>query len=79
MSYAPLNPRPDAKLKGIQGGNCNRTACQLPGANWYNKSTRAYYCPQCAKDINSYPPTRADCIAMYGPEHPNLCVYQPKI
>ena len=39
---------PDPKLKGIEGGNCNRTACQAPFAIWYNTGTHAYYCRHCA-------------------------------
>lgn len=39
------------ELKGAEGGNCNRTACQQPGAVWYNESTRLYYCRNCAIDI----------------------------
>lgn len=40
--------------KGIFDGKCNRTACQAPiaGANWFNTSTRAYYCTACARQIN---------------------------
>ena len=45
-----------AALKGVFGKNCNRTACQAPGATWYNHSTRMYYCHDCALDINSYRP-----------------------
>jgi hypothetical protein len=49
---------PDPKLKGIEGGNCNRTACQSPFAIWYNESTRAFYCRHCAiliqRDANDY-------------------------
>ncbi len=41
-----------ATLKGKQDGNCNVTACQKPGATWWNTSTRAYYCLSCARDIN---------------------------
>jgi len=48
----------DAKLKGIEGGNCNRTACQAPHAIWYNEGTQAYYCKHCAiliqRDANDY-------------------------
>lgn len=43
-----------AKLKGKQGGNCNVTACQKPGATWWNTSTRAYYCAHCASEINGW-------------------------
>lgn len=38
--------------KGQQGGSCNVTACQEPGATWFNTSTRAFYCPSCARKIN---------------------------
>ncbi len=43
-----------AALKGKQDGNCNVTACQKPGATWWNTSTRAYYCPHCASEINRW-------------------------
>lgn len=43
---------PDPALKGKLNGNCNREACQRPGATWFNTSTRAYYCRRCARDIN---------------------------
>lgn len=43
-----------AKLKGQRDGNCNVTACQKPGATWWNTSTRAYYCPHCASEINRW-------------------------
>lgn len=39
--------------KGLKGQRCNRTACQAPGAYWYNHSTRAYYCGTCADLINA--------------------------
>jgi|VirMetMinimDraft_7_1064189.scaffolds.fasta_scaffold00089_28 hypothetical protein len=37
--------------KGVFDGNCNRTDCQKPikGNNWWNSSTRAYYCEACAE------------------------------
>ncbi|MDO8414843.1 MAG: hypothetical protein Q7S87_01380 [Agitococcus sp.] len=41
-------------LKGKQDGNCNVTACQKPGATWWNTSTRAYYCANCASEINRW-------------------------
>lgn len=43
-----------AALKGKQNGNCNVTACQRPGATWWNTSTRAYYCANCASEINRW-------------------------
>jgi len=51
----PYNdPRIDAAdpaLKGVEGGNCNRTACQGPNAVWYNRSTKKFYCRNCALTI----------------------------
>jgi hypothetical protein len=43
--------RPD---KGKIHGSCNVTACQRPGATWFNTSTRAYYCEPCARDITDF-------------------------
>ncbi|WP_278366920.1 hypothetical protein [Marinobacter salarius] len=56
--------------KGKRGGRCNVTACQQPGAWYFNKSTRAYYCENCAREIN-WPGGRADCMELYGV--PMLC------
>jgi hypothetical protein len=55
--------------KGLKNGSCNVTACQEPGAIYFNKSTRAYYCQDCAKEINKY--NRVDCLRLYGT--PLLC------
>lgn len=38
--------------KGTYGEECNRTACTTSPATWYNVSTRAFYCEQCAAEIN---------------------------
>ena len=38
--------------KGLKNGNCNRQACQMPGATWYNHVMNAWYCPACARAIN---------------------------
>lgn len=43
-----------AKFKGVKDGNCNVTACQKPGASWWNTSTRRYYCGHCAREINRW-------------------------
>lgn len=51
--------------KGAFNGSCNRTACQAPGATWYNHSTRLYYCPACAGLIN-YPGGMADALRLFG-------------
>lgn len=55
--------------KGKKGGSCNRTACQAAGAHFFNKSTKAYYCAACAKDINRL--NAADSLKLYGT--PFLC------
>lgn len=60
------NEAPDPKLKGVKGGNCNRTACQKPVANWYNHSTRMYYCKSCAMKINRL--NHSDAMRLYGHE-----------
>lgn len=40
--------------KGTKEGACARKACTISGNEvvWYNSSTRAYYCGQCAWKIN---------------------------
>ncbi len=59
-------------LKGDFDGNCNRSACQEPikGNNWFNTSTRRYYCQRCAGDINLFA-LRAEglqvCVAVTDP------------
>jgi hypothetical protein len=56
---------PDPKKKGIYNGNCNRTACQKPGARHVSLFVRnAFYCGECASLINKA--NERDCIAMYG-------------
>lgn len=57
-----MDLKPD---KGLKNGSCNLTACQQPGATWYNKSTQKYYCAACAKEIN-WPGGRKDTRALYG-------------
>jgi len=58
-----------AELKGKFNGNCNITSCQKPGATWWNKSTRKYYCESCALELNRV--NRKDCLRLFG--HPDLC------
>ena len=63
----------DNSEKGKKRGRCNVTACQSPGANYYNKSTKKYYCRHCADQIN-WPGGRADVMALYGA--PLLCEFE---
>lgn len=55
-------------VKGAKGGNCNREACQKPGATWFNKIMNAYYCPACGMDLNEQNP-----VGSFGVTEP-LCV-----
>ena len=65
-----ISKKPDPALKGVKGGNCNVTSCQLPGAVYYNKSTMKHYCKPCADEIN-WPGGRTDTFKLYGT--PLLC------
>lgn len=42
--------------KGTWGSTCNRTCCSEEHARWYNRSTRKYYCEDCARLINRHNP-----------------------
>lgn len=66
--------KPIGELKGEKGGNCNRSACQAPGAYWYNHSTQKYYCETCADVLNKDRFNAADAARLYG--HP-LCTLDP--
>lgn len=57
---------PDPKLKGIYGGNCNRTACQAPGAFAWSMNNRAFYCDDCADMLNRDRCNRAYWRENYG-------------
>lgn len=59
-----LDKEPDPALKGVYGGNCNRVACQKPGAGFYNHSTRKYYCGRCADMINAH--NHDDSFRLFG-------------
>lgn len=59
-------------VKGQFRGRCNVTACQKPGADYWNLSTRAWYCRDCADKIN-YNPAEIVCIPHYQlPMHGGL-------
>lgn len=62
---------PNPELKGKLGKNCNRAACQEPGAWYYNQSTQAYYCKPCAWQLNRFASV-LDCLRLFGTE--DLCV-----
>lgn len=52
--------------KGEFGGSCNRSACLRPGANWYNHSTRKYYCESCAHWLNTDEFNKRDSMELWG-------------
>lgn len=43
---------PEKADKGIEGGSCNRSACQAPGAIWFNHGSYALYCTACKNWIS---------------------------
>lgn len=49
-----LPPLPTNGISGEQlyHYKCARAACHSPDSVYWNSSTRAYYCPRCAKEIN---------------------------
>ena len=54
-------------MKGNYKEECNITACQKPNsAIWFNHSTRKYYCPSCAKRLNSDEYNKRDAIRIFG-------------
>ncbi len=66
LMYGKMNtvPTPPPLVKGALHGLCNRVACQKPGANYYNHSTREHYCEECAELINHH--NYADAMRLYG-------------
>lgn len=70
----PANPKPDPALKGVKNGNCNMTRCQRPGATWYNHGSHAYYCEDCAWELNHDGFNKRHAMEMFG--HP-LCTPSP--
>ncbi len=51
-------------MKGEYLQICNRTVCNNPLANFFNHSTKKYYCIECAMKINDA--NRHDAIRMFG-------------
>lgn len=57
--------------KGTFNGECNRTACPNHGAVWFNHSTRAFYCIDCAALLNYA--NKVDAHRLFGHD---LCTQQ---
>lgn len=51
-------------MKGERGDQCARGVCQKPNAQWFNQSTRKWYCRGCARAINRA--NRTDAQRLYG-------------
>lgn len=66
LKTLPKNP----DHKGKKDQNCNREVCQKTGANWFNLSTRSYYCFECAQLINEA--NMNESMKLW--EHPFLCL-----
>ncbi len=47
-----------------QGQKCNRAACNNQDAQWFNHSTRKYYCADCAAKLNKL--NKVDALKLYG-------------
>jgi len=54
-----------------QGQKCARTACNNPNAQWYNHSTRMFYCETCAAKLNKI--HREEAMKLYGHDLCTLC------
>jgi hypothetical protein len=50
--------------KGDRGGKCECTACKNEDAQWFNHSTRAWYCRSCAAKLNEE--NHEDAQRLYG-------------
>jgi len=44
----------NVKEKGEFGGECARTKCSTANADYFNSSTRQFYCEACANEINKW-------------------------
>lgn len=71
MAYGDYDG-PDKSDKGKEGGSCNRTYCQDPGAVWYNHGSHAWYCPSCRAQIENDSFNRRDWAQNWYPkvQHP---------
>lgn len=53
--------------KGERLGSCNRQACQAPGAYWYNRTMRKWYCTSCARLLNQNPLPGGEVLCVLDP------------
>lgn len=73
FTYTPPADPPNKPDKGQFDGSCNRTACQvsIAGLNWFNTSTRRYYCGRCADLIDEWNVRRGEPRLLVYVEDPN--------
>ena len=71
LSIKPVLDKGDVvgsiSLKGELGGICNITSCTTGlKANFFNHSTRKYYCFTCAMRLNQDYFNKRDAMRLYG-------------
>lgn len=54
-------PKHEGSKGSVLGGICNITRCDRHHAEWFNTSTRGYYCTPCAVEINRWSTTGPIC------------------
>ncbi len=52
--------------KGLEGGSCNRTACQRPGAFWWNHGSHSWYCADCAHELSNDSFNKREAMETWG-------------
>jgi len=68
--------KPTNDIKGEYMGICNLSSCKTGmAATWYNYGSLSYYCPGCAKHLNSDPYNQRDAKRLFGHD---LCLEGPK-
>jgi hypothetical protein len=68
-TYRPKSSKAKPEIpedKGRYLGSCNRSACLRPWAKWYNHGSLAYYCANCAMDLNHDAFNKRDALENWG-------------
>ena len=58
-------------MKGTYGCECNRTMCTNNNAQFFNHSTKKYYCTECAHKINKA--NKKDALRLFGHD---ICTFE---
>lgn len=68
MTYGDLPlDAPEKPNKGMEGGACNRRACQAEPALYWNHGSHSWYCADCARDIGEDPVNKRDWELRHRP------------